>query len=100
MTISCSKSDDDHTLTILLPEEFDFRVHREFRNAQRNTKPGTQYVLDFSHTAHMDSSALGMLLLMREEHATENTKIKIINCRKNIRALLSMANFQTLFDIS
>jgi len=48
----------------------------------------------------MDSSALGMLLLMREEHATENTKIKIINCRKNIRALLSMANFQTLFDIS
>ena len=99
MTIAVNESTDGRTLTITLPNEFDFRVHKEFRDTHKNSNRNAQYVIDFSQTQHMDSSALGMLLLMREELGNENAKIKFINCRPNVKQLLEMASFHQLFDV-
>ena len=100
MSISVNESEDGKTLTITLPNEFDFRVHKEFRNTHKNPNPKAQYVVDFSQTVHMDSSALGMLLLMREELGNDRAKIKFINCRPNVKQLLEMASFHQLFDVN
>ncbi|MBI3563405.1 MAG: STAS domain-containing protein [Gammaproteobacteria bacterium] len=99
MTLQADKSTDGKTLTIKMPQEFDFRSHKEFRETHRNPGTVSQYVLDFSRTKHMDSSALGMLLLMREEIGNDSNKIRLINCQHNIKALLEMANFHKLFTV-
>ncbi len=100
MAITVNESDDGNTVTIKLPNEFDFRAHKEFRDTHKNTKASTKYILDFSQTEHMDSSALGMLLLMREELGNDNARVKLVNCRDNIKSLLEMANFQQLFEVA
>lgn len=100
MTIAVQQSSDGKICTIQLPHEFDFRIHKEFRATHKNPDRNTQYVLDFSQTANIDSSALGMLLLMREELGNDRARIKFINCRPNIKQLLEMASFHQLFDVS
>lgn len=99
MTISVRESSDGCTVTITMPNEFDFRAHKDFRETHKEPKNNARYVLDFSQTEHMDSSALGMLLLMREELGNENANVRIVNCRENIKALLEMASFHQLFDV-
>lgn len=99
MSIACSKSSDGRVLTMHLPREFDFHAHKDFREAQLNSKGVTDFILDFSQTTHMDSSALGMLLLMREETSKTRSRIKLINCHQNVKALLELANFHKLLDV-
>jgi anti-anti-sigma factor len=94
-----TESDDGKIITIKLPNEFDFKSHKEFRETHKNPKENVQYILDFSQTSHMDSSALGMLLLMREELGNDNAKVRLVNCRDNIKALLEMASFHQLFEV-
>lgn len=98
--ISVTESDDGKMVTIKLPREFDFRAHREFRKTHEDYDPAAHYVLDFSQTEHIDSSALGMLLLMREELGNDDANVKVVNCRPNIKKLLEMASFHQLFDVT
>jgi len=100
MAITVTKSEDGRTITIKLPGEFDFRAHKDFRETHRDSDPGAQYILDFALTEHIDSSALGMLLLMREGLGNDDAKVKIINCRPNIKKLLEMASFHQLFEVA
>ena len=100
MSINLCESDDGNSLVITLPSEFDFRSHKEFREAHKDPQPDKQYIVDFSQTEHMDSSALGMLLLMREELGNVKSRVKFINCRPNIRSLLEMASFHQLFEVA
>ena len=98
--ISVTESDDGNKVTIKLPREFDFRSHREFRKTHEDYDSSADYILDFSLTEHIDSSALGMLLLMREELGNDDAKVKIVNCRPSIKKLLEMASFHQLFDVT
>ena len=50
-------------------------------------------------TSYLDSSALGMLLLLRDHAGGDNAKIKIINCNSDVRKILSISNFEQLFTI-
>jgi len=97
MALTVNESDDGKTVTVRLPNEFDFRAHKEFRDTHKNPKADVKYILDFSQTEHMDSSAFGMLLLMREELGNDSANVKLVNCRDNIKSLLEMASFHQLF---
>ena len=48
---------------------------------------------------YLDSSALGMLLLMREHAGGDHAKIRIVNCRPQIKNILKVANFAKLFTV-
>ena len=47
----------------------------------------------------MDSSALGMLLLSRENAATERKTVVLVRPAENVRQVLEVANFHKLFTI-
>jgi len=100
MAVTVTKSEDGKTVTIKLPGEFDFRSHRDFRETHRDADASAQYILDFSLTEHIDSSALGMLLLMREGLGNDDAHVKLVNCRPNIKKLLEMASFHQLFEVA
>lgn len=99
MPLSISETNGGKTVTVKLPNEFDFRIHKEFRESHKGIKAGTEFILDFAQTEHMDSSALGMLLLLREEQGNDDANVKLINCRENIKSLLEMASFNLLFKV-
>jgi anti-anti-sigma factor len=78
---------------------FDFNSHRDFREAYQKHGPSVHYLIDMRATDYIDSSALGMLLLLREHAGGEKSRITIANPRPEVRSIFSVANFEKLFAI-
>lgn len=94
-----TSSDSGNKVTIVISGRFDFNDHSSFRDAYRDYPPASNYEVDMSGTEYMDSSALGMLLLLREHAGGDSAKISINGSKPEIKKILSIANFQKLFEI-
>ncbi len=101
MDVKVQRESSDRTVRIQTPARFDFRAHADFRKAYRlHGQPGDRYVIDLAHTEYLDSSALGMLLLLREAAGGDEARVAIVNCRPEIQRILTIARFERLFEIS
>ena len=100
MSINSTVSEDGKSVTIAVSGKFDFQLYDEFRSAYVDTQgSGIQYIVDLSGTDYLDSSALGMLLLLREHAGGEGAKIDITNSSPDVKKILDVANFGKLFSI-
>ncbi|MEH6447918.1 MAG: STAS domain-containing protein [Oleispira sp.] len=87
-------------LTVKIDGRFDFSAHQEFRDAYEGIPADVNsYVVDLGDTSYLDSSALGMLLLLRDHAGGDNANIKIIKCNDDVRKILTISNFEQLFTI-
>jgi len=101
MPLTSHVSDDGTTVSISISGRFDFNVYQDFRNAYKQVlSPDTQFTIDLSSTEYMDSSALGMLLLLRERAGGDKSNIKITGCNPEIKKIFGISNFDRLFNIS
>lgn len=98
--ITAQARPDGQSVTITIAGRFDFKVHQEFREAYKHAPRTTEFVVDMARTDYMDSSALGMLLLLREHLGGDSAKIRIVNCKPDIKNVLSIANFHKLFALA
>ena len=98
--ISTQLSADGAQLTIKPHGHFGFSMYDKFREACRQGRPGTRYVVDLADVSGMDSSALGMLLVLRDREGGQNGSIEIVHCSAEMRKILQIANFERLFSIS
>ena len=57
-------------------------------------------VVDLKDATYLDSSALGMLLLLRDHAGGDNSNIRVINTNSDVRKILAISNFEKLFDIT
>ncbi len=92
----------DSGARIALSGRFDFNSHREFRNGyDALLRDGAlkELELDLANVDYLDSSALGMLLLLRERATAANKSIALANCRGIVAQVLEVANFNKLFTI-
>jgi len=88
---------------IKLTGRFDFNTHREFRGAYEPLigDAGVRSVLvDFSGVDYLDSSALGMLLMLRDKLGGANKEVALTGVQGNVKQVLDIANFGKLFPIS
>lgn len=98
MAVSQQISDNGKMVSIAVAGRFDFSYHQQFREAYRDTGgPGVAYRVNLSQTEYMDSSALGMLLLLREYAGGDQAEIVLDNPNSEIRRILETANFHRLF---
>lgn len=100
MAISGNVSDGGSSVLISINGRFDFNAHHDFRNIYRNEKSDAAYTIDMSGTDYIDSSALGMLLLLREHAGNESASITIKGCNDDIKKIFAISNFEKLFIIS
>ncbi|HJV91494.1 MAG TPA: STAS domain-containing protein [Holophagaceae bacterium] len=91
------------TSTVLeLTGRFTFEDHPTFKAAltQLWERTGAKAVtLDFSGLSYLDSSALGLMLLMRERAAAAGVKLVIRRPSEAVRKLILVVNFDRLFEI-
>jgi anti-anti-sigma factor len=100
MSIKPTVSDGGNKVTIAVTGKFDFQLYDEFRASYADTTGnGTAYVIDLSDTEYLDSSALGMLLLLREHAGGESSDIEITEASPEVRKILDVANFGKLFKL-
>ncbi|AYG07072.1 anti-sigma factor antagonist [Pseudomonas fluorescens] len=100
MSVESEVSLDGKKLTIAIKGRFDFGSHQSFRDSyERFYKVPETYVVDLKEATYLDSSALGMLLLLRD-HAGDDADVRVINSNSDVRKILAISNFDKLFDIS
>ncbi len=101
MAVNCEISEDGKQVNITVTGRFDFNDHQDFRSAYEKTGgKGTTYIVDMVDTEYLDSSALGMLLLMREFAGGDQAKILLKNCQPSVKQILKVANFAKLFTLA
>lgn len=99
--MSVSATTNGNAITIKVSGRFDFSSHQEFRQIYESVTPDvTEYTVDMSEATYLDSSALGMLLLMRDHAGGDNANIQIVNCNEDVKKILTISNFGQLFKIS
>ena len=99
MGISMAIAENGDQVTIAVSGHFDFDLYDEFRASFANTKGnGVRYVVDLSATEHLDSSAIGMLLLLRDHAGGDASDVEIRGASDSVRKLLEVANFARLFN--
>lgn len=87
-------------LIIRVDGRFDYSCHKMFRDAFMTAPPALTYEVDLSKVNYLDSSALGMLLLLRDHAKSGDAAVSLTHCSKIVANLLKMANFHRLFLIS
>ena len=99
MSVHSRLANENREVLIDVKGHFDFSVQREFRDAYRDYDDNLTFRVNLSGTEYMDSSALGMLLLLRK-HAGDVTN-RVVLCGANgvVSKILSIANFDKLFVI-
>ena len=100
MALQTILSTDGASMTIVLPERFDFSVYRDLRDSYEKPKRCERYVVDLRGTHYMDSSALGMLLQLREFAGGSAEAVRIANADGAVRETLRIANFHKLMTVS
>lgn len=99
--MSISTSEDNGKLTIKIDGRFDFSIHQEFRAAYENAgNTINQYEIDMRTTSYLDSSALGMLLLLRDYAGGDSSSVSITNTSPDVKKILTISNFEQLFSVS
>ncbi|VAW53071.1 hypothetical protein MNBD_GAMMA06-1936 [hydrothermal vent metagenome] len=102
MSVNQEVSKDGKKVCISISGRFDYKVSQVFRDSYRclPAQDCVSYYVNLSDAVYMDSSALGMLLLLRE-HAKCHGGSVFIECpSKQINDILKVANFEQLFTIN
>ncbi|MFO1390219.1 STAS domain-containing protein [Cellvibrio sp.] len=89
------------TESLRLPASFDYSYHRQFSEQYtRLLENGTckEILLDFSQVEYLDSSALGMMVLLQKRAAAQQIKVRVKGARGATDEILKMANMQKMFE--
>jgi len=87
---------------VRLSGRFEFSAHREFRetiDTALQNKSFEEVVIDLRDVDYVDSSGLGMLLMLREKANAANKKISLANPRGTVKQALDIAHFEKIFSI-
>lgn len=89
-----------NTLKIIISGRFDFGIHQEFRKASEQVSNGIKTVImDMGNVDYLDSSALGMLLVLRDKVGENKSAVRIKNPKPEVKKILEIANFDKLFTL-
>lgn len=90
---------DQGAVVLSVSGRFDFSCHQEFIAAVNGFAKGERgFVVDLSGTEYLDSSAMGMLLQLRE-HSDRSQPVSLVNGNDDVREILRIANFDKLFAL-
>lgn len=87
---------------VKLSGRFDFNAHRDFRAAYEPLMSNAEVksvTIDLGAVDYLDSSALGMLLMVRDKAGAANKKLTLANAHAGVKQVLDIANFGKLFQI-
>lgn len=101
MSITSSLSDKGDVLTIVVQGRFDFSALQLFRNSYEKISPKpNKFIIDLRESDYLDSSALGMLLALRDYAGGDSANINIVNCNPDIKKILVITKLDELFTVN
>ncbi|MEJ2694167.1 MAG: STAS domain-containing protein [Candidatus Thiodiazotropha sp.] len=99
MSIYSSLSSDQSTVIIRVAGRFDHSIHQDFMQSYKGFPKGEKsYIVDLAGAEYMDSSAMGMLLQLREYNRAGES-VRLTNGNDTVTDVLRIAHFDKLFTI-
>lgn len=101
MSVDTQLNPSTNTLEINISGRFDFGLHNEFRKATDQATNGVKAIIvNMAKVDYLDSSALGMLLVLRDKVGESKGAVKITNMKGEVKKILEIANFDKLFTLA
>lgn len=101
MAITSNVSDNGKTLTIVVQGRFDFSALQSFRSSYEKVDPKpSKFIIDLKESDYLDSSALGMLLALKDYAGGDSADISITNCNPDVKKILVITKLDELFSVS
>jgi len=92
----------DGSDALRLAGHFDMNASQEFRNASRKALAavrGKELILFMDEVDYIDSSALGMLLVLHKDASERGISVVLANCQPFIQRALTTAYFDRMFTL-
>lgn len=87
-------------LTIQIQGRFDFNALSLFKSTYEQLSPKPKsYVLELAEAEYLDSSALGMLVALRDYAGGDSADIHLKNPNADIKKILVITRLDELFNI-
>lgn len=100
MSINSFVSGDGKVLTIEVDGRFDASSLDEFRSCYESLQGSLSgYEVNLRKAEYLDSSALGMLLVLRDYAGGDKASITISNCSPEVKKIFAISSFERLFSI-
>jgi anti-anti-sigma factor len=92
---------DSEIYDVILSGKFTFADHTKFRNLLESIRKLSlrQIILHMAEVEFIDSAALGMLLLARDEASKSGKSLLISDVSGQVEKIFKLARFDTLFDM-
>ena len=102
MSIKSELIDDGKSLRISIEGRFDATLLDSFRRSfeEHDQNVISTYIVDMKETMHLDSSALGMLLVLRDHAGGDKADVRIENCSADVRKIFAISSFDQLFQFN
>ncbi len=95
-----SKLGEQDELIIQLQGNFDFNQYNEFTESyQKFDQIFKKYTVDLAEVKMVDSSALGMFLLLRDFAGGDSSEVCLVSPNPLVREILETSKFNKLFNI-
>lgn len=100
MSIIQAEQVSSEVRVIRIVGRFDVATRSEFCMAYE-TEPGTtrEFNVDLGKASHIDSAALGMLMLLREYATERDAQVCLLRPRTEAGEVLELARFERYFEI-
>ena len=100
MTFKRNVSENGEKVTITVSGKFNYATFSEFKGTYVGlTEVVNNFDVNLSGVTHMDSSALGMLMILKEHASDLGAKVRLINPSNTAKRTLSVSLFDKLFEI-
>lgn len=100
MSVTVRTSDDNRQVRIVVSQQFDYSLHQAFRDAYRSVQQsGVTFTVDLANATYMDSSALGMILLLKEHAEKLGGRVVLAKPNASVHKILTIANFDQFVTI-
>ena len=102
MPVKQNISNDGKIMHLSIIGRFDYKITKEFRDSYTRAArhKGVTYYINLNNASYIDSSALGILLLLRECAKHNGGRVIIEQPGEQVNQVLKMANFEKLFTIN
>ncbi len=101
MSVSSEHVNNGKECIIRIGDKLVYRLYREFRQAYTGCDPATELItVDLQNTRYIDSSALGMMLLLKKHARNNQRQIRLINVSDTILRAFEIVQLDTQFEIS
>ena len=102
MSVTISASPEKQTVNVTINGRFDFSQHEEFGKVLDYTKDRNfnRYIIDLGGVEEIDSSAIGMILLLKDMAGGDSCKIELTRIRASIKEELQIANIDRLVKVA